>query len=847
METSLKILDDFFKRNNIEININDYLCKHIISSSDNLNKLPEDIVNKVIIDAYNSNSELLKEISNNFTKKYQIYLGRVHKNQLKKYLDYNFLEDFDLFFNLISENEILNKKEVKKFIDEYLIELNHNETLGLFFTNFNEVLNKNKKRTYDYLVFLYSRLINMNERKKISLFDLYSENKEVIEKDFNSDFNKELKSFVSYEKIDRIDCVNLFNKKFIKLLESHNGDSEKYGLIYLNLNQTLFDKFNSEKEFYNYLFNLIKKIYKKLENHKSFIIKVDNIIYNDINIKWDLYSKLTIFSENFISEKENRPYYKPELICLDLLEKKFKLILNKDEIKNLENYYKGKIKYEQISSNNIFLNNEVKDLINSFNNINYGFSFIDCNILLSNQKFKNSKEINFVENKNELLLTFIKHKIDERKIPCPVCASLKISGNSYPEIGIKSWECKNPLCSERSKTNRGKRYSEKTIFMQNSNYDFSKENLISKDLIKIWRKDVVENWDYKDLFSMIIKYFSYPNDKVLFLINEENKIIEDITLQNKRQFTQKNIDNFLPLKEIDNVYEKFFNNDLFQYIFYKNDIVNQEVKLNISNQNNIIKILNGDCLNILSNLKSNSIHNMVTSPPYYNAREYSQWQNLFTYLTDMYNMALHSYNVLDDGGVYFFNIGDIFDNPKTIVKSKMGERRVPLGAYTILLFQKAGFELLDNIIWYKGETQSNRHKNDGNYTPFYQKPANCYEHMFIFKKKGKIRLNKNFNENILKSNVIKFTPVFKIGAGGVNRYGHTAPYPKLIPELSIKCFSNEKEIILDPYLGSGTSSIVAVENKRVGVGIELNEDYSKLALEKIRENNFKAEISKHFF
>ncbi|MGY4884385.1 MAG: DNA-methyltransferase, partial [Nanobdellota archaeon] len=230
------------------------------------------------------------------------------------------------------------------------------------------------------------------------------------------------------------------------------------------------------------------------------------------------------------------------------------------------------------------------------------------------------------------------------------------------------------------------------------------------------------------------------------------------------------------------------------------------------------------------------------SPPYYNAREYSQWQNLYNYLNDMYNIISKANEKLVPGGIFFYNIGDIFDNENTIVKSKMGEKRIPLGAYIILLFQKAGFNLLDNIIWYKGEPQSNRHKNDGNYTPYYQRPANCYEHMFIFKKKGILHLNKNDKENILNSNIIKFTPVFKIFKGGENRYGHTAPFPHKIPLLSILCFTNEGEYVLDPFSGSGTSSIVANKNKRVGIGIELNKDYLELSLSKAEEESIEYDV-----
>ena len=149
---------------------------------------------------------------------------------------------------------------------------------------------------------------------------------------------------------------------------------------------------------------------------------------------------------------------------------------------------------------------------------------------------------------------------------------------------------------------------------------------------------------------------------------------------------------------------------------------------------------------------------------------------------------------------------------------------------------------MDNIIWYKGEPQSNRHKNDGNYTPYYQRPANCYEHMFIFKKKGKLILNKEISKINIKNNIIKFTPVFKIGKGGENRYGHTAPFPKMIPLLSVDTFTNEKDIVLDPFSGSGTTPIVANLNKRNGVGIELNKEYSLLSLEKAKDENIDAEL-----
>ena len=237
------------------------------------------------------------------------------------------------------------------------------------------------------------------------------------------------------------------------------------------------------------------------------------------------------------------------------------------------------------------------------------------------------------------------------------------------------------------------------------------------------------------------------------------------------------------------------------------------------------------------------INNMVTSPPYYNAREYSQWKNLFNYLSDMFNVNLKAHDSLIEGGIFFYNIGDIFDN-ENVIKSKMGEKRIPLGAYAILIFEKAGFETLDDIIWHKGEPQSNRHKNDGNYTPYYQRPANCYEHMFIFRKKGKLKINQTKEEVKIKKNIINFTPVFKIGRNGENKYGHTAPFPKMVPLLSVSTFTNKGDSVLDPFSGSGTTAIVANSKNRTGIGIEMNPDYALLSIEKAKEEKIKSSLIK---
>ena len=148
----------------------------------------------------------------------------------------------------------------------------------------------------------------------------------------------------------------------------------------------------------------------------------------------------------------------------------------------------------------------------------------------------------------------------------------------------------------------------------------------------------------------------------------------------------------------------------------------------------------------------------------------------------MYNIILECYNTLKEGSIFIFNIFDTYGNENNIVFSDMGRKRVILGAYIIYLFQEAGFQLLDNIIWDKGYVHGTRHTNGGNNRPFCQYPLNSWEHNFIFYKPGKI----NFSVKSKIKNVKRFPAVRKFSKKGVNSYGHSAPFPREIPELKLR-------------------------------------------------------------
>lgn len=336
----------------------------------------------------------------------------------------------------------------------------------------------------------------------------------------------------------------------------------------------------------------------------------------------------------------------------------------------------------------------------------------------------------------------------------------------------------------------------------------------------------------------------------------------------------------LVIKEFTNVYIKFVKENYQNKYKY----IDKKLIKFLENKDKGIKVIWGDCLDVLKGLKSESIHVMVTSPPYYNARDYSHWNNINEYLDDMRNIIRESYRVLDNHRVFVFNIGDIFDNDNIKTTSVWGKRRLPLGAYFAKIFEEEGFTFVDDLIWDKGEVQSERHKHGNKPYPFYQHPANCYEHILIFHKHrldttrypcpicGTLKVNGNTQSEIglqswecknsecfirSKSNrgkrfslktimtqsrqlkehsiqeefikkwrrdIVNFSPVIKINSQGKNILGHTAPFPKNIPEFAVRMFSYKGETVLDPFAGSFTSAIVAKALNRIGIGIEKNKE-----------------------
>lgn len=392
---------------------------------------------------------------------------------------------------------------------------------------------------------------------------------------------------------------------------------------------------------------------------------------------------------------------------------------------------------------------------------------------------------------------------------------------------------------------------------------------------------IVTNISFKSYLGKIVDL----SDKYLKLTFDDNRYSEFI--DEIRKFDDPSLKTEKIVDLFSKTYERFVKED-----YQKETTLHRNDKLMdfINDTSNDLKIIWGDVYDVLRQMDSESIHLMVTSPPYYNAREYSQWDDLNEYLSDMRKIIKECYRVLDNHRVFVFNIGDVFDNDNLTVRSVWGKRRLPLGAYFIKIFEEEGFTFVDDIIWDKGEVQSQRHKSGDKPYPFYQYPLNCYEHLLIFHKHrldktrfpcpvcGCVKVNGNTQSEIglqswecknydcfqrsesnrgkrfsLKTNltqrnhikeneieeelikkwrrdIVPFGPVIKINQKGENKLGHSAPFPEDIPEMAIKFFTYPGEKVLDPFAGSFTSAVVAKKLGRIGLGTEINKEMFKEAI-----------------
>jgi DNA modification methylase len=250
------------------------------------------------------------------------------------------------------------------------------------------------------------------------------------------------------------------------------------------------------------------------------------------------------------------------------------------------------------------------------------------------------------------------------------------------------------------------------------------------------------------------------------------------------------------------------------------------------------QIIQGDCLEVMKGLPDKCIDLTVTSPPYDNLRTYNG------FVFDFEGIAKELYRITKDGGVVVWVVGDrVINGSETLIPFNQA-----------LYFKQIGFNIHDTMIYQK------------NAMPFPEQTRyiQCFEYMFVMSK-GKPKSHNMIKEPTRVANRIKnkkscqrnkdgtTTPmkyetgknernkwnvwVYEVGYNHTTKdkeaFQHPAMFPEALARDHIISWSNKGDLVLDPFVGSGTTAKMALLNGRNYIGIDISEEYCEIAKKRV--------------
>ncbi len=215
---------------------------------------------------------------------------------------------------------------------------------------------------------------------------------------------------------------------------------------------------------------------------------------------------------------------------------------------------------------------------------------------------------------------------------------------------------------------------------------------------------------------------------------------------------------------------------------------------------------------------------MVTSPPYNVGKEYDDNLTLDEYRTFIKRVMSEVYRVLVPGGRACINLANLGRRPY-----------LPLHAFIIQDMMELGFLMRGEIIWDKASSTSPSTAWGSWCSPQNPTLRDTHEYILLFCKQTFSRPNPfNRRPTISRDEFLEFTKsVWRFPAEPATKIGHPAPFPVELPYRLIQLYTFEGEVVLDPFIGSGTTAIAAMKTGRTFVGYEINPDYVALANQRI--------------
>jgi DNA modification methylase len=260
----------------------------------------------------------------------------------------------------------------------------------------------------------------------------------------------------------------------------------------------------------------------------------------------------------------------------------------------------------------------------------------------------------------------------------------------------------------------------------------------------------------------------------------------------------------------------------------KIEYVENQIPINVLDQ--IICLDSRD----MSVLPDSSVHLMVTSPPYNVGKDYDVDFSLDEYRALLKKVFEQTYKKLVPGGRVCINVANLGRTPY-----------IPLHSYIIEDMLNLNFLMRGEILWDKG-AGAGVSCAWGSYKSA-QNPVlrDTHEYILIFSKDTYSRVRNGKQNSIEKEEFLEFTKsIWRFSPESARKVKHPAPFPVELPYRLIQLYTFEGDVVLDPFCGSGTSCIAAIKTKRHFVGFDNNEDYVKIARERLLKYQQKLESTR---
>jgi DNA modification methylase len=262
-------------------------------------------------------------------------------------------------------------------------------------------------------------------------------------------------------------------------------------------------------------------------------------------------------------------------------------------------------------------------------------------------------------------------------------------------------------------------------------------------------------------------------------------------------------------------------------------------------QSTLHRLINGDARD-LSFLEDESVHLVVTSPPYWNLKQYNENPNQLghiqdyeAFLAELEKVWRHIFRILVPGGRLVCVVGDV-----CVARRNFGRHLVfPLHADICVICRRIGFDNLNPIVWHKIANASYEVANGSKFLGKPYEPnaiiKNDMEFILTQRKPGGYRKPTGAQRKASKLSKEEFDRWFQQiwNITGASTKQHPAPFPLELALRLVRMFSFAEDTVLDPFCGTGTTMIAALRTGRNSIGVEIDPEYCRMTARYLKAEN----------